>query len=81
MCILSVYALLKVVGYYNLNVLSMSVMGIQFFWDFWNFLTLQSPLGRLRIKTWYFPGKSRTLGRSTRSANVENFVSRDTWWK
>ena len=41
-------ALLKVVGYYDLSVLSMSVMGfqnkvwldvssIQFFWDFWNF--------------------------------------------
>ena len=29
MCILSVYALLKVVGYYDLSVLSMSVMGIQ----------------------------------------------------
>ena len=27
MCILSVYTLLKVVGYYNLSVLSMSVMG------------------------------------------------------
>ena len=29
MCILSVYALLKVVGYYDLRVLSMSVMGFQ----------------------------------------------------
>ena len=29
MCILSVYTLLKVVGYYNLSVLSMSVMGFQ----------------------------------------------------
>ena len=29
MCILSVYTLLKVVGYYDLSVLSMSVMGIQ----------------------------------------------------
>ena len=29
MCILSVYALLKVVGYYDLSVLSMSVMGFQ----------------------------------------------------
>ena len=27
MCILSVYTLLKVVGYYDLSVLSMSVMG------------------------------------------------------
>ena len=51
MCILSVYTLLKVVGYYDLSVLSMSVMGfqkkkfgwgcvggvssIQFFLDFW----------------------------------------------
>ena len=29
MCILSVYALLKVVGYYDLSVLSMSVMSFQ----------------------------------------------------
>ena len=29
MCILFVYTLLKVVGYYNLSVLSMSVMGFQ----------------------------------------------------
>ena len=29
MCILSVYTLLKVVGYYDLSVLSMSVMGHQ----------------------------------------------------
>ena len=29
MCILSVYALLKVVGYYDFSVLSMSVMGFQ----------------------------------------------------
>ena len=28
MCILSVYALLKVVGYYDFSVLSMSVMGL-----------------------------------------------------
>ena len=51
MCILSVHALLKVVGYYDLRILSMSVMGFQkkvwmgvggwgefyprFFWDFW----------------------------------------------
>ena len=55
MCILSVYTLLKVVGYYDLSVLSMSVMdfpqkkfggvsSIQFFWIFGIFLTLQSPL-------------------------------------
>ena len=51
MCILSVYTLLKVVGYYDLSVLSMSVLGfqkksldgvggvssIQFVLDFWNF--------------------------------------------
>ena len=59
MCILSVCTLLNVVGYYDLSVLSMSVMGFQkksldggwvgevssihFFLDFWNFLTLQSP--------------------------------------
>ena len=29
MCILSVYALLEVVGYYDLSVLSMSVMGFK----------------------------------------------------
>ena len=29
MCILSVYTLLKVVGYFDLSVLSMSVMGFQ----------------------------------------------------
>ena len=29
MCILSVYTLLKLVGYYDLSVLSMSVMGFQ----------------------------------------------------
>ena len=29
MCILSVYTLLKVVGFYDLSVLSMSVMGFQ----------------------------------------------------
>ena len=29
MCILSVHTLLKVVGYYDLSVLSMSVMGFQ----------------------------------------------------
>ena len=57
MCILSVHTLLKVVGYYDLSVLSMSVMGFQktnwmegcelypsFFWIFGIFLTLQSPL-------------------------------------
>ena len=51
MCILSVYALLKVVGYYDLSVLSMSVQGldwnmssIQFFWDFLNFFNFAKPL-------------------------------------
>ena len=46
----SVYTLLKVVGYYDLSVLSSDgfqkkknldggfVSSIQFFWDFWNFL-------------------------------------------
>ena len=59
MCILSVYTLLKVVGYYDLSVLSMSMMGFQkkFGWrvDGWGelypiflgifgiFITLQSP--------------------------------------
>ena len=55
MCILSVHTLLKVVGYYDLSILSMSVMGFQkkslgwgerhpsFFWIFGIFLTLQSP--------------------------------------
>ena len=59
MCILSVHTLLKVVGYYDLSVLSMSVMGLKnqkigwggwvelypsFFLIFGNVLTLQSPL-------------------------------------
>ena len=59
MCILCVYTLLKVVGYYDLSVLSMLVMGfkqkkfgwggdrvssIQFVLDFGIFLTFQSPL-------------------------------------
>ena len=38
MCILSVYTLLKVVGYYDLSVLSMSMMGFQnkkFGWGWW----------------------------------------------
>ena len=49
------YTLLKVVSYYDLSILSMSVMGfqknvwvgvvssIQVFWDFWNFLTFAKP--------------------------------------
>ena len=58
MCILSAYALLKVVGYYDLSVLPMSVMGYQkkigwrvggvsssqFFLDFWNFVNFAKPL-------------------------------------
>ena len=57
MCILSVYTMLKLVGYYDLSVLSMSVMGFQqkkFGWGRWvgcdlsklflSFLTLKSPL-------------------------------------
>ena len=60
MCILSVYTLLKVVGYYDLSVLSMSVMGFQkkFGWGvggwgelcpsfFGILLTLQSPLNAM----------------------------------
>ena len=56
MCILFVQASLKVVSYYDLSVLSMSVMGlqkkfVQGVWvaggvssiQFWNFLTLRSP--------------------------------------
>ena len=37
MCILSEYTLLKVVGYYDWSVLSMSVMGLQkkFGWGGW----------------------------------------------
>ena len=62
MCILSVYTLLNVVGYYDLSVLSMSVMGFQkkvwmegdgwgelypnCFGIFGIFFTLQSPLDR-----------------------------------
>ena len=58
MCILSVYALLKVVGYYDLSVLSMSVMGfpkkkiwmdggvssIQYFFGFLDFFNFAKPL-------------------------------------
>ena len=58
MCILSVYTLLKVVGYFDL---SMSVMGFQkknwmggwgelypsFFGDFWNFIKFAKPLTAL----------------------------------
>ena len=60
MCILSVYTLIKVVGYYDLSVLSMSVMGLKkrsldggwvggvsstnFFWDFWNLFNFAKPL-------------------------------------
>ena len=54
MCILSVFTLLKVVGYYDLSVLSMSVIGfkkkyldggwVQFFWDFLNFFNFAKPL-------------------------------------
>ena len=52
MCILFVYKLLKVVNYYDLSVLSVSVMGFQkkvwmgvssikvLYWDFLNFLKL-----------------------------------------
>ena len=51
MCILFVYTLLKVVNYYDLSILSMSVMGYQKTFGcfelhlslFWIFLTLQSP--------------------------------------
>ena len=60
MCILSVYTLLKVVGYYDLSVLTMSVMGFkkkkfgcgsvvgmsstQVFLDFLNFFNFAKPL-------------------------------------
>ena len=59
MCILCVHTLLKVVGYYDLSVLSMSVIGfqkkevcmwvggvssIQFVLDFWNFFNFARPL-------------------------------------
>ena len=59
LCSLSVYTLLKVVSYYDLSVLSKSVMvskkslnggwvggvsSIQFFWDFWNFFNFAKPL-------------------------------------
>ena len=62
MCILSVYTLLKVVGYYDLSVLSMSVMGCKkkvwggwgeiypiLFWISGILLTLQSPLAHLLV--------------------------------
>ena len=55
MCILSLCALLKVVGYYDLSVLSMSVMGFQkqkvwncafypFFWIFGILFNFAKPL-------------------------------------
>ena len=63
MCIVSSYTLLKVVGYYDLSVLSMSVMGfqkkkfgwawvggvgsIQVFLDFWNCFNLAKPLNSI----------------------------------
>ena len=63
MCILSAYALLKVVGYYDMSVLSMSVMGfqkksldggwvdgvssIQFCWHFWNFVNFARPISTM----------------------------------
>ena len=57
MCILSVYALLKVVGYYDLSVLSMSVMGFQnkvwmecalypIFLGFFEFFNFAKPLNK-----------------------------------
>ena len=60
MCILFVYTLPKVVGYYDLSFLSMSVRfgwgwvgavsSIQvFFWIFGIFLTLQSPQGHVSL--------------------------------
>ena len=64
MCIMFVYTLLKVVSYYDLSVLSMSVMGFQknmFVWGvgggcelysvffyFWNFFNFAKPLRRNR---------------------------------
>ena len=44
MCMLSVYALLKVVGYYDLSILSMSVMGFQKKMDFWKKIKFAKPL-------------------------------------
>ena len=61
MCILSVYTLLKVVGYYDLSVLSISVMGFQnkiwgvggwgeLYPSFFGIcLTLQSPLSPCQL--------------------------------
>ena len=66
MCILSVYPLVKVVGYYDLSVLSMSVMGFQkkvwmgvggwgdFYPSFlyvWNFFNFAKPL-KGYLKSW-----------------------------
>ena len=61
MCILSVYTMLKVVGYYDLSVLYMSVMGFQksldgvggwgelypIFLDVWNLFNFAKPLSRV----------------------------------
>ena len=60
MCILFVHTLLKVLGYYDLSVLSMSIMGFQeksldgggrvgwalskLVLDFWNFFNFAKPL-------------------------------------
>ena len=67
MCILFVHTLLKVVGYYDLSVLSMSVMvfpktkvciecevsSIQFYSGFVNFLNFAKPLGTPVDQPWY----------------------------
>ena len=67
MCILSAYSLLKVVGYYDLSVLSMSMMGfqkkevwmeggfvssIQIFVDFWILYNFAKPFSAL---AYYLP--------------------------
>ena len=79
MCILSVYSLLKVVGYYDLSVLSMSVMSYlqksldgggwgelyPFVWDI-SFLTLQSPFSKtLVMKCFDFTSTRHTNAHNT----------------
>ena len=62
MCILSVHAFLKGVGYYDVSVLSMAVMGFKknwiwdelypsFFWDFWNLFNIGKPLTQYTLYT------------------------------
>ena len=52
MCILYVYTLLKVVGYYDLSVLSMSVMGFQTKFG-WGGLVVGGVIS-IQVHFWFF---------------------------